>query len=247
MVKKWSDLKLADEKEIKRKKREQARKEKLNTEKSKQYKANMKVFLTFGSILACILVFVLWIIMDWGKVSADEMEKMKSILVLTTSENSKVYYEDGTSVENPPVNVEKKIEMVETFDGEIKFLLKDNTAFHLRKNSKVKVKVTGVTSKKKLEVQVEVLSGVVFIKAADRSEFRIKTPCTEAINSNYCNFNIRLNIRKDNDEYLCEYGNFDIKYYNGGKDIVLKPSQKITFTPDGAHTIGSYSNFLYYE
>ena len=246
MVKKWSDLKLADEKELRRKKRELARKDKKNKEKSKKKKENMKLYTTFGVVGAIIIIFILWLIIDFSAGSSAELDKMKTLLVSSTSKTSKVYYADGTSAVNPTTNVEKMIKMAETKDGEIKLLLKDNTVLHLRKNSKIKVKVLDVTSKLKLKVEVEVLKGNVFIKAKDRSEFYIKTSLASGVNKNYCNFSMRLNIHKNKIEYLCEYGNFDISYKNDSKITTIKPSQKITFSASDKK-IGSFRNFFYNE
>ncbi|MCK5686435.1 FecR domain-containing protein [bacterium] len=247
MVKKWSDLKLADEKELRRKKRELARKKKQNKEKTKKNKENAKLYMTIGGIVAVVIVFVLWIVIDFSGVSNAEAEKMKTVMVNSTTKTSKVYYADGTSAVNPKCNIERKIKMVETADGDIKLLLKDNTLIHLRKNSKVKIKILGVTSKLKLKVEVEVLKGNVFIKATDRSEFTIKTSLARGVNKKYCNFNMRLNIHEKDVEYLCEYGNFDIHYQNDKKITSIKPSQKIIFTSDGKKNIGSFQNFVYYE
>ncbi len=247
MVKKWSDLKLADEKELRKKKRALASKERQNKDKAVKNKAKVKLYATIGIICSIVGIFILWIIIDYSTGSSAEVEKMKTIMVKTTSKTSKVYYADGTSAVNPPTNIEKKITMAETGDGELSLLLKDNTAFHLRKNSKVKIKILEVTSKLKLKVEAEVMKGNVFIKATDRSEFHIKTSLSKAVNKKFCNFSMRLNIHNKDVEYLCEYGNFDIHYQNDKKITTIKPSQKITFTSDGQKKIGNFRNFVYYE
>jgi hypothetical protein len=242
---KWSDLKLADEKALRRKKRELARLERQKKLAAQKKKEKIKLFSFIGVIIISIILFVVWLYSSWKsqkekeflKYQVVKVNKLQGMATLINFKDKEIKAHEGLKGLFKEGITQKKSKLILSLHGAY--------YFELWENADLAWKILGITSLGKTKMFVQPKSGTLFIRCADLSTFQLQTLSGIKIhNVKNCKFHLRVDFSLKGISFVVEYGALELQLKTG-KKMDLKPMHKYLILKSGKVTFQPIYSFKY--